>query len=110
MLPDRIIIAEEKVSRYLLVWQKRGDESRFLASAGYGPDTAEQLISDLGQLALKSPATRLASNQFGDYYQVLGFLTGPNRNSLRVQTIWMHEALSGITKFITIIPAKANLK
>jgi len=33
-------------------------------------------------------------------------LTGPNGVALAVRTIWMTEHLSGVTKFVTLIPDK----
>ena len=49
-------------------------------------------------------AQRLESNTFGQYYEVRGTLTGPNGVALPVRTIWMTEHLSGVTKFVTLIP------
>jgi hypothetical protein len=51
-------------------------------------------------------AQRLESNTFGQYYEVLGMLTGSNGVALAVRIIWMTEYLSGITKFVTLIPDK----
>ena len=41
------IIAAEKVTRYLLVSQTRGDKSAFLARGGYTIENADQLLHDL---------------------------------------------------------------
>lgn len=49
-------------------------------------------------------ASPLESNQFGQYYEMRGILTGPNGVELAVRTISMTEHLSGVTKFITLIP------
>jgi len=49
-------------------------------------------------------AQRLESNRFGQYYEIRGTLTGPNGVALPVRTIWMTEHLSGVTKFVTLIP------
>jgi hypothetical protein len=68
-LPADAIIAAEKVTRYLLVSQTRGDKSAFLARGGYTIENADQLLHDL-------------------------------------RSIWMKENVSGVTKFITLIPEK----
>jgi hypothetical protein len=68
-LPGDTIIAAEKVTRYLLVSQTRGDKSAFLARGGYTIENADQLLHDL-------------------------------------RSIWMKENVSGVTKFITLIPEK----
>jgi hypothetical protein len=46
-LPADAIIAAEKVTRYLLVSQTRGDKSAFLARGGYTIENADQLLHDL---------------------------------------------------------------
>jgi hypothetical protein len=58
-LPANTIIPKEKVTDYLLVPQVRGDKSGYLELAGYGPDEAEKLLSDLRrQLPLDANTTR----------------------------------------------------
>jgi hypothetical protein len=102
-LPPDTTIAEDKLTRYLLMPQARGDKSAFLAQAGYG---RENMRRDLCTQILPLEAQRLESNTFGQYYEVRGTLTGPNDVILPVRTIWMTEHLSGVTKFVTLIPDK----
>ena len=97
-------IAEDKLTRYLLLPQARGDKSAFLAQAGYRQDNASHLLRDLRTQLLPLEAQRLESNRFGQYYEIRGTLTGPNGVALPVRTIWMTEHLSGVTKFVTLIP------
>jgi hypothetical protein len=103
-LPADAIIAREKMTRYLLIRQARGDKSAFLARAGYASETADQLLHDLRTQLLPLDATQLHSTGFGDFYEIRGALTGPNGIALSVRSIWMKEYLSGVTKFITLIP------
>jgi hypothetical protein len=105
-LPQDATIAEDKLMRYLLVLQPRGDKSAFLAQAGYGRENAGHLQRDLREQILPLEAQRLESNKFGQYYEIRGMLTGPNGLALAVRTIWMTEHLSGVTKFVTLIPEK----
>ena len=51
----------------------------------------------------------LESKRFGQYYESRGTLTGPNGSMLLVRAIWMTEHLSGVTKFVTLIPDKRSL-
>ena len=69
LLPDAII-APDKVFRYLLVPQARGDKSGFLAIAGYTLENAEQLLRDLRTQILPLEATPRRSNLFGQYYEI----------------------------------------
>jgi hypothetical protein len=55
---------------------------------------------------LSLEATPGKSNAFGRYYETRGRLTGPNGISLAVRAIWMIEHLSGVTKFVTLLPDK----
>jgi hypothetical protein len=103
-LPADIFIAREKLTDCLLVWQKRGDKSGFLARAGYALETAAQLEADLRVLAAETDAKLVKHNPHGDYYKTVGVLEGPNGLRLCVIAIWMTERLSGRTKFITLIP------
>jgi hypothetical protein len=105
-LPANTVIAEEKLARYLLFPQARGDKSAFLAQAGYVMGITGRLLEDLRTQVLPLEAVVLASNKFGRYYEIRGVLTGPNGKTLAVRTIWMTEHLSGVTKFVTLIPDK----
>lgn len=105
-LPADAVIAREKITRYLLVRQARGDKSAFLARAGYASETVDQLLHDLRTQLLPLDATQLHSTPFGDFYEIRGALTGPNGIALSVRSIWMKEYLSGVTKFITLIPER----
>lgn len=105
-LPADAVIAMDKLTGYLLMPQARGDKSAFLAGAGYTMDNADQLLRDLRTQILSLDATMLESNKFGRYSEIRGQLTGPNGVALAVRTIWMTEHLSGITKFVTLIPDK----
>ena len=105
-LPADTAIDADKLTRYLLVPQARGDKSTFLAKAGYTLENADRLLRDLRTQILPLDAVGLESNMFGRYYEIRGTLNAPNGVMLAVRTIWMTEHLSGATKFVTLIPDK----
>lgn len=105
-LPLDAIIAGDKFTRYLLVPQPRGDKSAFLAGAGYTLQNVDQLLHDLRTQILPLDAAPLESGKFGQYYEIRGTLNGPNGMMRSVRTIWITEHLSGLTKFVTLIPDK----
>jgi hypothetical protein len=105
-LPQDTIIAEAKLTRYLLQWKPEDDKSKFLLQAGYETATAKQLEKDLREQILPLDAVYTETNRFGDKYEIRGKLTGINGISLDVVTIWMTEFDSGKTKFITLYPDK----
>jgi hypothetical protein len=103
-LPEDSHIAPEKLTRYLLVPQTRGDKSAYLALAGYTLDNFTTLLTDLRAQILNQDAAALETTSYGQLYQIRAPLVGPSGRTLRVRTIWMTEYLSGATKFITLIP------
>jgi hypothetical protein len=105
-LPTDSVIAPEKLTNYLLVRQARGDKSAFLAQAGYTTANPEQLLHDLRRQVLSQDAVLLQRTKFGEFYEIRALHTGPNRNTLRIRSIWMKEHLSGVTKFITLVPSR----
>jgi hypothetical protein len=105
-LPPDAIIARDKLTHYLLVPQLRGDKSAFLAGGGYALHNVDQLLHDLRRQILTLDAVPLESGKFGEYYEIRGTLNGPNGVMRSVRTIWITEHLSGITKFVTLIPDK----
>ena len=105
-LPADTTIAEDKLTRYLLLPQARGDKSAFLAKAGYTMGNTDSLLRDLRTQILPLEAVTLESNKFGRYYEIRGTLTGPNGVTLAVCAIWMTEHLSDVTKLVTLIPDK----
>lgn len=109
-LPENTIIPTEKATRYLLVPQARGDKSAFLERAGYTLANADQLLADLRKQLLPLEATPLQSNKFGQYYEIRGKLAGPNGGRLAVRTIWIIERLSGVTRFVTLLPDKRQME
>jgi hypothetical protein len=103
-LPANATIAPEKLSKYLLIRQSRGDKSVFLAMAGYTAANPEQLLQDLRVQVLSQEAVPLHRTKFGQFYEIRTALTGPNGRMLRIRSIWMREYLSSATKFITLVP------
>ena len=108
--PAATIIASDKITRYLLVPQARGDKSAFLRAAGYTLDNADRLLDDLRTQILPLDAISLENGKFGQYYEIRGALSGPNGVVRAVRTVWITEHLSGITKFVTLTPDKRRTR
>ncbi len=97
-------IDERKLTHYLLVFRDKDDKSNYLRSAGYELDNWPILEKDLLLLADTSDAVFVSNSVFGDSYEVVGSLTGPNERQLMVKSIWIQEKKTGFTKFITLYP------
>jgi hypothetical protein len=107
-LPPDSLVPLEKLTRYLLVPQKRSDKSAFLLRGGYSKENPEQLRDDLRSQILPLDAAPAGETQFGEFFEVRGILHGPTWKNLRVRTIWMREHLRGATRFITLLPDKTK--
>ena len=105
-LTGEAIIALDKLTGYLLAEQPRGDKSRFLAEAGYTRANPKRLRQDLRKQILPLEAIALPSRGYGDLYEIIGILRGPNGVGLPVRTIWMREWATGQVKFITLVPLR----
>lgn len=105
-LPADAIIAPAKLNQYLLVQRKRNDKSSWLAQAGYSFDNWQTLARDLRVQILPLEATSTDKSFYGQMYEIKGQLTGPNGKTLAVHTVWMTEAATNETKFITLYPDK----
>ena len=103
-LPADAAIAREKLTKYLLVRQARADKSACLAAAGYTAANPDRLLHDLRRQVLSKEAILIGQTKFGESYEIRARLTGPNGTALRIRSIWMKEHLSGVTKFITLVP------
>jgi hypothetical protein len=107
-LPADARIAPEKLTRYLLVKRSVGDKSEFLKRAGYTLDNSQRLERDIRRQVLTEDAILIQSTSYGELYEIRASLTGPNKTSLKVKTVWMQELRTGVTKFITLYPDKGE--
>jgi hypothetical protein len=107
-LSSQAIIAREKIANYLLAWRPENDKSQFLARAGYTDQDADRLADDIRNQLLSKDAEFECSTDYGDVYRITSALIGPNGRALNVTSIWMIEAVTSTTKFITLYPAKEN--
>jgi len=105
-LPSDVVIAEEKLTNYLLVWKARNDKSGYLAQAGYELAYWETLEADLRQLAQTAEAEADGHNAFGEILSARGELHGPSGVILKVKTVWIQLAESNETRFVTLYPDK----
>lgn len=107
-LSAQAIIAHEKMAKYLLAWRPENDKSQFLARAGYTDQDADRLADDIRNQLLSKDAEFECATDYGDIYRITSALIGPNGRELKVTSIWMVEAATNATKFITLYPAKEN--
>jgi hypothetical protein len=103
-LPTDALVAQKKLTEYLLRWRPENDKSVFLAQAGYTLENAGRLLADIREQLMPLEAELAENTDYGTKFALAGVLTGPNGRALRVVTIWMTEEATGQTKFITLYP------
>jgi hypothetical protein len=105
-LTGNIVIAERKLTNYLLTWRARNDKSGYLAQAGYELSNWELLQRDLTRLVENAEVEFEQSNPFGELLSARGELRGPNGVILKVKTVWVRLAQHDETRFVTLVPDK----
>jgi len=103
-LSKNTLISDEKLTKYLLAPRKRHDKSKWLAQAGYLPETWPILKEDLRSQILPNDASLVETTEYGTMYEIRAKLKGPNGKTLPACTIWMLERTTSVTKFITMYP------
>ena len=104
-IPQNAIIADAKLSQYLLVYREQDDQSKFLARAGFTQNNPEALKNAIVQLIQTHDAIEDRQNEYGTFYRVEGELQGETQ-SLPVITIWLQRAIDGHFQFVTLKPKK----
>jgi hypothetical protein len=104
LLPVDTMIAEEKLTKYLLVLLPKDDKSQFLQKAGYTLNNWQELEADLRSQILSHPAQFLEKTTYGDKYKIEARLKGINGIELEVTTIWMIKNQQA--KFVTLVPKR----
>jgi hypothetical protein len=103
-IPEDSIIADAKITQYLLILKTRNDKSQFLAQAGFTQENPEALMLAIQRQVLDKEAIEEKSNEYGIFYQVEGELIGVNGVSLSVITVWLQRQIDGKFQFVTLKP------
>lgn len=102
-LDPNAIIAEAKLTKYLLIPLAKDDKSKFLAQADYTLENWQRLQQDLREQILPLEATPTAATPYGQKYSITGNLISPNGRTIGVKTIWI--VTEQRTQFVTLFPA-----
>lgn len=104
-LPPDLVIAAEKLTRYLLAPRPIDDKSRFLGRAGFSASRPDELEAGIRRLAASHEAEEDGLSVYGTFWRVEGSLAGPE-GTLRVVTVWLERAADGAFHFVTLKPLK----
>ena len=100
------VVAEEKLRRYLLssTHPDGKGKAQFLVGLGYLQHNWERLADDLREQHLTRVAEAGRFSPYGQKYEILGPLTGPNGVTAWVRTIWIVRHGESRPRLITLIP------
>ena len=76
-LPGDALVAQEKLTEYLLRWRPEDDKSAFLAQAGYTLENAGRLMADIREQLMPLEAVHIENTDYGAKLALAGVLTGP---------------------------------
>jgi hypothetical protein len=91
-IPADGIIAEDKLTHYLLVQRLWDDKSGYLRQAGFVLEKWTELRDAIRALTMAVEAVEDDANEYGTFYRVDGVVTGPVA-ALSVTLIWMQRSV-----------------
>lgn len=104
-VPADAVIADDKLTRYLLVRRQADDKSQFLARGGYTAANADALRLAILELSTSTDARADGQNEYGTFWRIEGeLLPGADGDRLSVVLIWMKRAIDGRFHFVTLKP------
>jgi hypothetical protein len=107
-LPKNVIIADDKLTRYLLAQRDWDDKSKFLSLAGFAAENPNELKAAILELAATAEAVEDGSNEYGVFYRADGVLQGVNGKHLAVTIICLRWHIDGSVHFVTLKPFRGK--
>ncbi len=107
-MPSGLIIQEQKLTNYLLIYQPKDDKSEFLARAGYTLQTWQLLRQHILKAVEELDVTETIATEWGTRFRVKCQWSGLNGRRLRVVAIWQSDKGSDVTRFVTLYPDKSK--
>ncbi len=100
------VIAPEKLRDYILSPTHPDGRAKaaYLARLGYTQADWRRLEADLRAQILTRDAEPVRASAYGQKYEILGPLTGPNGTAAGVRTIWIILASETVPRLVTLIP------
>ena len=98
----KINIPMEKFTQYALNSEKDPNKAlAFEKALGYNLNNAEELIADIYNNINNFEAIKKPDNGYGDRYQIVMQLTGPNGKIANVLTAWLDDKYTGEIRLIS---------
>jgi hypothetical protein len=103
---ENAVISPDKLCLYLLNTDHRrgGSKARVLLSLGYSVALWENLDADLRAQHLAADVECQKGSDYGDRFEVVAPITGPNGRSIWFRSIWQIDTATDYPRLITIYP------
>jgi filamentous hemagglutinin len=103
---DEAHIAEAKLRRYLLSTSHPDGHAKaeYLGRLGYSEADWARLDADLRAQHLSRDAVPAAQSAYGEKYEILGPLTGPNGKTAWIRSIWIILRGEHNARLVTLVP------
>ena len=102
------VIAPEKLRDYILSPTHPDGRAKaaYLGRIGYNQADWRRLDADLREQILSRDADPVGPSMYGQKYEILGPLTGPNGTLAWVRTIWIIPTDHSAPRLVTLIPVE----
>ena len=102
------VIAPEKLRDYILSPTHPDGRAKaaYLGRIGYTLANWRRLDADLREQILSRDAEPARRSAYGQKYEILGPLTGPNGIAAWVRTIWIIPSGDNVPRLVTLIPVE----
>jgi len=102
------IIAPDKLIDYILNpnHYEGSSKAKFLSELGYDQSNWQVLEKDLREQFLSLDTIPGKSSSYGDKFEIIGDIIGPNGKRRKIKSIWMIRKGEKVARFVTLIPEK----
>ncbi|EAZ91696.1 hypothetical protein CY0110_26233 [Crocosphaera chwakensis CCY0110] len=107
-MSSNLVIEDAKLTRYLLIYQRKDDKSKYLAQYGYTLDNWQVLKLDIIKAVQGQEIDEITQTDWGQRFKVKSQWTGVNGKLIKVITIWQQSEGEDTIKLITLYPDKSE--
>ncbi|MGV0028367.1 DUF6883 domain-containing protein [Phormidesmis priestleyi] len=107
-MPFGLIVQDQKLTEYLLVFQEKDDKSGYLALAGYTLENWQLLKQDILKATEGAEVAQVIFTGWGTRFKVESQWSGINGRSFDIITLWQQDEGSDTIRFITLYPNKSR--
>ncbi|WP_107669962.1 DUF6883 domain-containing protein [Cyanothece sp. BG0011] len=105
-ISSNLVIENAKLTRYLLIYQRKDDKSKYLGQYGYTLDNWQVLKQDIIKAVQGQEIDEITQTDWGQRFKVKSQWISLNGKLIKVITIWQQSEGEDTIKLITLYPDK----